>query len=614
MIKSILILFVLTVSLFSKDINIQSNIGYFEQKDSSSVDITKQNFLEYNVKKSNFGFTQSTYWLKVDIKNLSLDSKKTVLHLTYSLLDYIDIFELKDDKLILKRSYGDLREYKNDGLIPNPSFFVTLQSNESKTFFYKINTQGSMNLELIISSYKSYIKYAFEKVIIYSFYFGAIIIMLMYNFILYLFIKDKSYMYYLLFHINYLFFALSFNGITSSYFWPQSPSLNHFMVPLFMSLGSVLTALFTIEFLHIKIELPRMYKVLRIIFWINIIVTISIFVISYNYSLILASIMIFVNVIVITTTGLYSHFKVRNPYSKLFITAWGILLAGIFIGLLKSAGLIDENIITSYSAFIGAFFELTLLSIALAYRYNVQKQIIVKKDSLLSKQSKLASMGEMISNIAHQWRQPINRVNLSLEVIDEVIKDKNIDSQIINNKITNSRRNIEYMSQTIDDFSSFFSPNKKMENFKLNNAIHRSLFLIDSRLKNVKINILNKTDVEIFGFENEIIQVILVILNNAIDNFLIREIKQKIINISVDNINEKVIISIADNGGGIDEEKIDFIFDPYFTTKFKGEGTGIGLYMAKMLIENSMDGKLQVESSLGGVIFKIIIKRRLNDK
>ncbi len=303
--------------------SLKSSVGYFEQKElTSKANILQKDFTKLEPLHSNFGFSNSIYWLKVDVENL-LDKQITeVLHFPYPLLDYIDIYRLADEKLILKREFGDLREYENDSYIPNPSFIIKLQPNESRTYFYKIQTQGSMNINLEIHSDDEFSKYSIEKTVIYSFYFGAIVIMLLYNFLLYLFIKDKSYLYYLLFHIDYLFFSLALNGISISYIWSISPIINSFLVPLLMSIGSTIAVAFTMEFLDIKTFSIKLHKYLKAILWINIMMTLATTVISYHNAAIYATVASVISIISIIYSGVYAHFVFKNPYAKIFVLAW----------------------------------------------------------------------------------------------------------------------------------------------------------------------------------------------------------------------------------------------------------------------------------------------------
>jgi len=246
-----------------------------------------------------------------------------------------------------------------------------------------------------------------------------------------------------------------------------------------------------------------------------------------------------------------------------------------------------------------------ILLIVLYFNYQlkkqVQKQVQQNKDQqdLLFQQAKLASMGEMLNNIAHQWRQPLNRINSSAAVI-YTYGDKDIQK-----KVKDIENNTKYMSNTIEDFSSFFHPDKKMNDFNPIEALEQALRLLSTRLKNITIDINTCEPIKIYNYENEFIQVLLTILNNAVDNFEIKDIKNPIIKIKLKKNNEFFEISILDNGGGIEDDIIDKIFEPYFTTKFSSQGTGIGLYMSKMICENSMNGLLTVKNYEDGVIFTI---------
>jgi polar amino acid transport system substrate-binding protein len=232
-----------------------------------------------------------------------------------------------------------------------------------------------------------------------------------------------------------------------------------------------------------------------------------------------------------------------------------------------------------------------------------------QKDKTIHRQTKLAAMGEMIGNIAHQWRQPLNRINLSLAVIDDVIKEYDLDKRIIEDKVKTAQKNLLYMSDTIEDFANFFRPDKRMELFCINKVINKAIKLVGNRKDTVELKISNFSNIYIDGYESELLQVLLIILNNALDNFIIQKTQKPRINIELKENKNNIEIVIADNGGGIDQENIDKIFDPYFTTKFKNEGTGIGLYMAKMIIEDSMNGILCVTSDNKSTAFTIELRK-----
>jgi len=607
----IFLLFTLFIShLFATN----NHIHYFEQKSIlTPLNIKEEIFSPLSSKESNFGYTKSIFWLKVILDNNEQSSSKQVVYFPYTLLDYIDIYEFDNQELILKREMGDLRKYLNDGFLTEPSFFVNLKPFEKKILFIKVQTQGSMNIDLNILEYEEYIKYGIKKSQIFMFYFGAVLIMLMYNFIIFLYIRDYSYLYYIVFHLDFLLFSLAFNGFTFAYFWPSLPELNNFAVPIFMSIGSTFAVIFTIDFLNVSASSLKLYRYFKYLVWVNVVSTLLVFLLSYRDITLIISILSIVSVLSILSYTIYSHFILKNKNARFFALAWSFLLLGIFVVNAKNLGLLPTNEFTSYAAFIGAFIELILLSSALAYRYKLQNEEIVQKDIALYRQSRLAGMGEMVANIAHQWRQPLHRISLSLSVIESILKTDNIDKIMIDKKIKSSEENLQYMSNTINDFTNYFRVDKIKQKFNIYESIQNAISLLDSRTKDIEFYIIKNKDIFLDGFKNEYLQVLLVILNNAVDNFELNKIKNKKIKILINSDDKSIWVEIKDNAGGITQENIEKIFDPYFTTKFKEEAIGIGLYMAKMLIEESMHGKLSASSDSAGATFRIEIRDKITE-
>lgn len=233
-----------------------------------------------------------------------------------------------------------------------------------------------------------------------------------------------------------------------------------------------------------------------------------------------------------------------------------------------------------------------------------------EQESLLIQQSKLAAMGEMIQNIAHQWRQPLNTLGLQTQDILEAYEFNELNKEYLQNQ-TNSMMNIiNHMSKTIDNFKNFFKPDKEKQEFLVADTLKECLDIFYAALKhnNIDIKINNKFNPKINSYKNEYAQVVLNILANAKDVLEKNNNKNKTIAITIDKTPEdNSKLSIEDNGGGIPEEYKDKVFEPYFTTKHKSNGTGIGLYMSKMIIEKHMQGSLEFENTNSGVKFVIIV-------
>ncbi|MFW5687325.1 MAG: PAS domain S-box protein [Bacteroidota bacterium] len=232
-----------------------------------------------------------------------------------------------------------------------------------------------------------------------------------------------------------------------------------------------------------------------------------------------------------------------------------------------------------------------------------------EKDELMLLQSRQAAMGEMIGNIAHQWRQPLNALSLMVYDLTDAFRFGEIDSMYIDKSEADIKAVLSYMSQTIDDFRNFFKPNREMQSFFLFDVVKKSISFIDATLKNSGIKLITDIDhnIVLFGYESEFAQVLLNIINNARDALLYNEVSEPLIRITASASHEMANVSVTDNGGGIDPVIIHKIFDPYFTTKEQGKGTGVGLYMSKTIIERNMKGVIWATNKENGAEFVIRI-------
>lgn len=210
-------------------------------------------------------------------------------------------------------------------------------------------------------------------------------------------------------------------------------------------------------------------------------------------------------------------------------------------------------------------------------------------------QSRLASLGQMLANIAHQWRQPLTQLNLTLFNLKKESKRSNHEE--VEQLHANSKLIIKNMSQTIDDFTEFFKPDKSKTQFSITKSVDESISLLSKTIKNENIFIkTNIEDVKILGVPNELSQVFINLFQNSIDAFVINEIGQREIFIKAVKSDGFALIEFKDNAGGISSDVIDNIFEPYFTTKHQYSGTGIGLFMSNMICEQSFNGSMSVSS------------------
>lgn len=252
--------------------------------------------------------------------------------------------------------------------------------------------------------------------------------------------------------------------------------------------------------------------------------------------------------------------------------------------------------------------ELTEINKHMQERIEQEVTRFQKQERLMLQQSRLAAMGEMIGNIAHQWRQPLNALSLTLNKLELAQEYGKITPELISGTVAKANTMIRQMSQTIDDFKDFYKEDKAKVTYRLLDAIQNVMMIMEGSLHQSKVSVQIDVpeDEESFGIPNELQQVLLVLLSNAKDAIHHNHPGEegKIHIFSTPENDTETCIYIQDNGGGVPENILEKIFDPYFTTK-QAQGTGIGLYMSKQIIEGNMKGSLRVENMDNGARFCI---------
>ena len=220
-----------------------------------------------------------------------------------------------------------------------------------------------------------------------------------------------------------------------------------------------------------------------------------------------------------------------------------------------------------------------------------------EKNRILIQQSRMASMGEMLENIAHQWRQPLSTISVCATGMEVKKKYNTLDDEEFFKSINHIKKSTQYLSNTIDDFRNFFSKDKILTKINISNVINKALDLVSTTFNSNKIVVVKHLeDINILSLENELIQVFMNIFVNAKDALKEQKQEQPLLIITITKENGFLNIKIQDNANGIKEDIIDKIFEPYFTTKHKFKGTGIGLYMSKLLVEKHLNGSLLVSN------------------
>ena len=220
-----------------------------------------------------------------------------------------------------------------------------------------------------------------------------------------------------------------------------------------------------------------------------------------------------------------------------------------------------------------------------------------KQYELLAQKTKLVAMGQILENIAHQWRQPLSLITISASGIKIKKELDLLEDDFLLSSLNTIENSAYHLSETIEDFRDFFKPDREKSLFSMNSALDKTFKLLQIQLDNKQIKVIrNVDDLSITGFEREFLQVLLNIFKNAMD--ALESIpNEKYIFVDIYKEDTSLIIKIKDNAGGIKEDIIKRVFEPYFTTKHQSQGTGIGLYMSEEIITKHMDGVLEVENT-----------------
>jgi len=419
-----------------------------------------------------------------------------------------------------------------------------------------------------------------------------------YNLAFYFYIKDKHYLYYSLAQFSIVALMINMEGLFIQPFhdiYSFEPTL------FYIDISQVFVLIFSLLFLQSFLNLyniERINKLIKIVIYIALFDLL--FTLIFDHAIIVKFVPSFIWVLLVLSEA-HRLIEVKDiPFYFLSIGWYAVLLVTI-IKFFQPL-IFEDGDSSAYPLLHIAFaLESTLISFALSYKFKLVENEQKRQQTLLLQQSRLASMGEMISIIAHQWRQPLNFLSFSFMHIK---RSCNGDEDALLT-IKEANEQLQYMSTTIENFRNFYNPSKEKNEFDIEASCKNTLQIIAPTLEpaKIRVDIDIKDNFSFYANSNEFQQVILNIVNNAKDILIEREIKNPKIEIVIENPK----ITIRDNGGGISKENIDKIFEPYFSTK--QDSDGIGLYISKTIIEKEMRGKLDVITDSEGSSFVITLKR-----
>ncbi len=600
-----------TIELSYTDNKIKEfTIGYIQDKDIS-LDIEQVKDLEFKQISNRHAFSgkNGNTWYKIELKNATEIDKEIFLHNSLAYFSKeIYIFEFSNDKLIDQNRYNILEESASNKLIGSTLVYtLSIQARSQSTIFIKntpmVSNLFSLNIYNKKSSIESLINQQFYSILIISIMFA----LAFYNATLYFFNRRKEFLLYALYMITPTVGLVYKYGLVFSYFHLYGESSYWF------NLTAILMPAFLILFIKQVLNIQEMDKKINyilngvlVIIAINIAVAImidlSIAMEMFKFMFLLTSI-----AIVYLVTYL---FKTSHPLATIFAFAYGFYLSGLMITILAMSGVIELNFFTFHSGGIGLIIEGLLFSFLMHNNIKILEEKITKQREIIISKNKKAQLGDMINAITHQWKQPLSRITSITSLLEfKIGKESEITTKELSEKITQINSDTLFLSETIDDFRDFFSPNIIANECDIALIIKRAISLSqdDTMVKEISISTdLNFTK-KIETHRNELLHIILNIIQNSKEAFKRSDSEIKIIKVIGYEKNDKTYIDIIDNAGGIEKENLPFIFNEHYTTKEKQSGSGLGLYLSKIILEDHFQGTIEARNIGEGAMFRIIL-------
>ncbi|MCX6073246.1 MAG: sensor histidine kinase [Campylobacterales bacterium] len=613
--------------------SVQGHLSYLEDPTGALQisEIKQSQFLPYQGNSVNFGFTKSAYWFKIEIKReIQSGHQKWWLMIPYPLLEKIDVYFMdKEGELLSYQTLGSSVPFVAREL-PLRNFMteLPLYQESDATLIIRVQTQSSMQVPISIYSSKGLFQEVETNNLKVGLYYGIYLIIFLYNVGIYFYTKDRNYLRYILFLTSFILWQLSFDGIGREYLWPNSQWFIYHFSAVLIAFTAFSALNFGRNFLSTRLHFPKIDKVILALMGISLLLVVCSLLLPYSsvigYNTLLTSIV----PALLLGVGIAVIRKGYRP-ARFYIAGWSSFFIGTIIFAFNKFDLIPNFYGVNHIQQIGSAIEMIFLSWALADRVHLlQGEYIDKlnhlndtlsekvregleearsKDRLLALQSRHAAMGEMIEQIAHQWRQPLNTLGLINQDLYFKRHLGNCDEVCYDKAHEQFEEHLHYMSKTIDDFRNYYKMDKTEMPEDIGELASIAFRLNEVLLKysRIQTHLIVETSTKVMITKNEMIQVLINLIKNAHDVIKERHIESGEITITVLETRGWVKILVEDNGGGIEESAMKKIFDIYFTTKSDDKGTGLGLYMCRNIVEESFGGTIGVENTAKGARFTI---------
>ena len=550
-----------------------------------------------------------TIWYKIELYNQTNLDKELFLHNDYAYHSKeISIYTYQNKNFIDQEKYSIFKEKSHNKLIGSTLVYpFTLKANRVTTLYIKNTPMISAFMKLKIYDLKNSLKSLTNKT-----FFSNIIIFILftltfYNFILFLLNKRKEFIFYSLYLFNA---SLGFVYMYGSLY-------NNFHIygqnTYWFNLSAILVSLFLALFIQSTFQTKKLNKNIHKLLYSLILLSIGNFLVAIFYDLLFAMKLLYFTFSYSFAVMIYFAYyllKTKHYLAKIFITAYTMYIIGISVTLLSMINVVALNFFTFHASGIGMVIEALLFSYLIYYHIHKLELEILKQKELIITKSKKAQLGDMISAITHQWKQPLSRIAAVTTLLTfKIDQDKQLSQSELNEKLQLINSNVQFLSETIDDFKDFFQPNTTPKEEDIEEIIKKSISIsMDDTLHK---EIIIKTDIhfdkKLQTYKNELTHILLNIIQNAKEALISNKIESPMIKIIGYSKNDSLYIDIIDNAGGINEDNLPLIFNENYTTKETQNGNGLGLYLTKVILEEHLKSSIEAISITNGTMFRIIL-------
>lgn len=598
-----------------KTISLQKNIYIFKDKTRNLsikdvLDKKIQNKFKKNVSGiSNYGYSNEVYWLRIKISSNILTEKKWFIHFKYPHIDYLDFYQIDPYGNVKTIKTGDMRIFRTKEIRHrNFVFHFDPQYKKVTTIYFRLESSGALTFPLELIPCDSFLSNNRREEIVYGFYYGMIVILVLYNLALFFTFRDQNYIYYILHITSFIAYHFVMAGYSFEYLFYDQPALNNLIQPASIGFAVIFTALFTQSFLKTKSKIPIMHYALNGIHIASIFYILSVLFLPGNviniYSAFLPILMI---VLIVLTAIILSIRKTREAY--FFLTAWLLLFMGTSFLALHRIGILPDGFLVNYGIVIGSTIQVFVLSLGLSDRINqLRHQLINHEQIARQAQNELIEhlnkdeeqRNEFLSKTASDILVPLENALETLASIRSEHQSCEEKNTLID-KVVFSTEKIRNIISNVIDFTQLKESRRNLRQKPVD--FYTLSTIITNRLKNQlnldNVFIHNQISPGIpyvLGDEYRIQQILIHLINNSI-----KFTQKGEVNLYSETKGQMLEIIISDTGIGIPEDKLEKIFEP-FEKGEKGiryqEGTGLGLTLVKNLIDG-MGGSIYIFSREG---------------